>query len=202
MSFGCQFAVDDLLFRQIDGLQFPCIVLSLQPGGRYRLQFLDDYGIEDSVAGAEVAKMTDDDELCWRMKMLGPQWTDRQKVVRQARVGDFPPGIVVHPNGATIAKKKKKRKHLPTQHEGKGGDAGDGKDADSSSSSSCSEEDGPPDPHDRAPKVIVHQLQHEAMAQEDGTGVDDMPLDPAYTIQGDTPLPRGGGLKALRALRK
>lgn len=217
MSFGCQHSVGDLLSRYIDGVPFPCVVLSLQPSNRYRLLYLDDLATEDCVAGGEVGRMDDVAQREWREKMERPEWKERQKVVRQARVGDFPPGIVVKEEGDAAKPKKTKKKK--DKSESKSWASSQGDDCSSSSDDDDNDYDGDTpsspysDPHSRPPRVIVHQHPSSlgggggVVGDGDGEGGEgeeggEMQGDTAYTIQGDKPLPRGGGLKALRALRK
>lgn len=40
MSFGCEYSVGQSLLRLIDGMEFPCQILSVQPGNCYRVKYL------------------------------------------------------------------------------------------------------------------------------------------------------------------
>ena len=199
MSFGCAYSVDDLLLRVIDNsLFYPCKILALQPGNKYRVLYLDDGNTEDGVSGLEVKEMNPTELAKW-----GGVPIKKKKDVIVAKAGDIPPGFI---NNLASPKRGNRNGTMFSEN--------DENDNDSKYRLAGNEEkdDNSDSENEIIPKVIIHQKgnshdinnendEHNSFAGgEDGD--DDGGGDPAYTIQGDQPLPRGGGLRALRALRK
>ena len=57
MSFEVHdYNVGQHLFRSIDSIPFPCVVLAVQPNNSYRVRYLDDGNIEDRVGGEELER--------------------------------------------------------------------------------------------------------------------------------------------------
>ena len=50
MSFGCEYTVGQTLLRSIDGIEFPCVIMAVQPNASYRIKYLDDANIVSFVA--------------------------------------------------------------------------------------------------------------------------------------------------------
>ena len=144
------FAVNDRVLRDIDGMDFPAVVLAVQPNDRYRVEYLDDGNMEDMVPASELKKAPSGMSLPSKPP---------ERVQRVAPGTDIPPALLL-----ASEKREEERKHSEQQ-----------------------------------PRVVVHGTEEDDELDGEGevkTG------DSSYVLNGGGALPRGGGLKALRALRK
>ena len=103
MSFGCRYNVDTILIRDIEGLEFPCRVLAVQPGRCYRVKYLDDGNVEDHVDETDLAVPSK--ELLSTLPKEAPE----KRVIPVAPAGEIPPGLTpaymsgeVVDNGVTV----------------------------------------------------------------------------------------------------
>jgi hypothetical protein len=217
---------DDLCYRLIDSTRFPAKILAVQPNNRYRVLFLDDGGVEDGVEGEELIPMEggegssveegkegrgeakdggDMDEIddIEKWKRIAKNEMVGKKVIRTAQPGDEIPELTKK------AAQDRKPQHLSVDED--------------DTTSSAADDDTYYDPQgnsqffakgDAPPKVTIHatptnrgggESKDDEGFVDDGlrtSADDDQGGITAFTSQGDQPLPRGGGLRALRALRK
>mmetsp|Transcript_9456 Transcript_9456/g.17201 ORF Transcript_9456/g.17201 Transcript_9456/m.17201 type:complete len:158 (-) Transcript_9456:57-530(-) len=93
MSFGCEYAVGQKLLRLIDGMEFPCQVLSVQPGNCYRVKYLDDLNVEDKVPASELNHAPEGYAF--------PE-APEERIIRVAPVGDEMPIDIIGSSGEAV----------------------------------------------------------------------------------------------------
>jgi hypothetical protein len=167
------FAVGDAILRDIDGMAFPARILAVQPNDKYRIEYLDDGNMEDMVPSYEMSKAPEDMSL---------PLTAPERKQRVAQGTEISAALLFN-----VDKEAEEAKHL------------------------------------EVPKVTLHGTEeddeHYYSDDDDGGGGGGEGKDERrgkggkrtggsgsgaamYVIGGDQAVPRGGGLKALRALRK
>jgi hypothetical protein len=96
MSFGCTYTVDQILIRTLEGLTFPCKVLAVQPGKKYRVKYFDDGNVEDLVEEDDLV-LPDRDTLDG---LKGEDVMPERRIMPVAPAGEIPPGLAVEFMGA------------------------------------------------------------------------------------------------------
>ena len=235
---------DDLCYRLIDGMKFPAKILAVQPNDRYRIQFLDDNGVEDGVDGGEVEPMetggneegkggegNEEEQDIEKWKKIASSDTVGKKVIRTAQPGDdIPENLYTTSTATTSSSPVRKPLHEqliddPTIYDPQGnakffakGDAPPKVTVHNSNPNSyrgwnsepgtpvggCEEKEGfnDNDESNDGRQRTSGGLGEGSLTSSRANDDDDRGGITAFTIQGDQPLPRGGGLRALRALRK
>ncbi|GMH76984.1 hypothetical protein TrLO_g5941 [Triparma laevis f. longispina] len=93
MSFGCEYSVGQSLLRLIDGMEFPCQILSVQPGNCYRVKYLDDLNVEDKVPASDLSHPP--------AGYIFPE-APEERIIRVAPVGDEMPIDIIGSKGEAV----------------------------------------------------------------------------------------------------